>query len=1001
MLRCRQDYSGSATTATSDDPNNDINNDNNGVNVILDELLSNYVTVTSGGEPTDDGDGPDGNLSVDFGLRLGGSIGDFVWNDLNGNGLQEPGEPGIPGVMVMLTYPDGSTETTTTDANGKYLFNNLPPGTTYSVTFTAPAGFEESPVNVGGNDDIDSDPISGVVPDVVVVAGVDNLSVDAGFKSTQLVIGNLVWADANNNGIRDAGEPGIGGIAVKIFLDANGDNIADGPAFATTTTDANGNYTFTGLTPGKYIVGVVLQSGYTAGAVSNSTPNDDIDNDNNGSNTSVPGEVRTNFVTLTTGGEPTNDGDGPNGNLTIDFGLIVTRNGSIGDFVWNDCNNNGIQDAGEMGMAGVTVKLTLPGGAIITTVTDANGKYTFSNLPAGTYKVCFVTPQPFAFKPSPSNAGTNDNKDSDPVNGCVTVILAGLDDASVDAGFWEDIDDDNDGIIDIVEGHGYDGLKDCDNDGIPNYLDPTPGCPTPAGVDIYGKPYKPLVWSDCNNDGVNDFFDTDRDGVIDQLDLDSDNDGILDLVETRDPAARDTNRDGMVDGGDDDGDGLLNSADKTPLVCGGPGLLPQDLDRDGIPNYLDLDSDGDGISDLTEARGFFDNDGIADGPDTDGDGVKDVYDGFVGMGAYGIDMLDNDNDGKPNPYDIDSDNDGITDNVEGQPTCNEKQPSGIDSDGDGLDDAYEVNLNSCNRSAAGIRPYDKDGDGNPDIYDLDTDNDGVPDVNEGSGISGNFVTNFADTDGDGLIDQFDVFNILTAVGNFTNNVTHSNMGPNGNFDGPMPSGSNAQLPQSAPGDCSSGADRDWRNVFILPVNLVDFNGNLNNRITNLNWTSATENNLNNYTIERSTDGVNFAAIGKQKARGNSVINTSYAYADNVSSLSGQVVYYRLNMVDNSGTNKYSNILSFKLSGKASLNIGLYPNPAKTFVQLKINSIKDGMATIRIIDAFGRIMSAVNNPVTAGSNVVNLNNISRLAAGSYNVQVITDGQILNEKLVIAR
>src|SRR5690606_37969566 len=146
---------------------------------------------------------------------------------------------------------------------------------------------------------------------------------------------------------------------------------------------------------------------------------------------------------------------------------------------------------------------------------------------------------------------------------------------------------------------------------------------------------------------------------------------------------------------------------------------------------------------------------------------------------------DNDGDGHPNPYDIDSDNDGITDNVEGQPTCSEMQPFGTDTDSDGLDDAYDTDNDGCIRKAAGITPYDKDFDGTPDIRDLDTDNDSSPDVSEGSGISGDFVTNFNDSDEDGLIDQLDVFDIKTATALFVNNVAHSNIGPNGNFDGPL------------------------------------------------------------------------------------------------------------------------------------------------------------------------------------------------------------------------
>ena len=81
-------------------------------------------------------------------------------------------------------------------------------------------------------------------------------------------------------------------------------------------------------------------------------------------------------------------------------------------------------------------------------------------------------------------------------------------------GSLTDIDDDNDGILDIVENRGYDAFGDGDGDGIVNYLDSTPGCSTPAGNDVYGKPFISLTWQDCNSDGINDFFDWDRHIIV-------------------------------------------------------------------------------------------------------------------------------------------------------------------------------------------------------------------------------------------------------------------------------------------------------------------------------------------------------------------------------------------------------------------------------------------------------------------------------------------------------
>jgi hypothetical protein len=570
-------------------------------------------------------------------------------------------------------------------------------------------------------------------------------------------------------------------------------------------------------------------------------------------------------------------------------------------------------------------------------------------------------------------------------------------------GDLDDIDDDNDGITDLVENGGIDADGDCDSDGIPNYKDQTPGCPG-------------LTFSDCpmpgfpNGDGINDFFDFDRDGIINSLDLDSDNDGIPDAWETRDPRMVDANADGMVDGVDNDGDGLLSSADADDNTYGGPGLTPEDLDRDGNPNYLDLDSDGDGITDITEALEAFDSDGLANGTDTDGDGVRENggfnnnannADNINGFGARGIIVKDRDGDGIPNPYDIDSDNDGITDNVEGQPTCSYVVPSGNDTDGDGVDNAYDTDNNICPRRAPGINPYDKDGDGTPDMYDLDTDNDTAPDVNEGSGIPGNFVTETGDADGDGLVDQFDIFNIKTATGLYTNNVTHSQMGPNGSFDGPVPSGSISQLPKSQAGGCADNVDRDWRNVQLLPVTLLEFNGNHNSGNIRLGWIVANEVNMSHYIVERSVDGVTYKAVGQQvKALGNSVA-TSYSLVDNVSDLTNTTVYYRLVQVGNDNSRKLSNVITFKLQGKAANNVVVHPNPATNFFVVRINATKDGNATVRVLDLAGRVVLQQNNRVATGSNAITFNNLANMASGTYNVQVILNDEVMNQRLIIAK
>jgi len=210
--------------------------------------------------------------------------------------------------------------------------------------------------------------------------------------------------------------------------------------------------------------------------------------------------------------------------------------------------------------------------------------------------------------------------------------------------------------------------------------------------------------------------DFDGDGLADEDDLDDDNDGILDTVEN--------------------------------AACS-PAAETCDTDGDGTPNKFDLDSDADGISDVYEANGTdTDKDGKADGA-VDANGVPASAKG-------GLTPPDTDKDGKTDPYDVDSDGDGIPDKEEGiKDTDGDGIPDfrDVDSDGDGIPDDKEYGPTPG-------KPIDTDGDGIPDYLDIDSDNDGITDRSEnGAGpaiidTDGDKVPDYLDldSDGDGLTD---------------------------------------------------------------------------------------------------------------------------------------------------------------------------------------------------------------------------------------------------------
>jgi SdrD B-like domain/Secretion system C-terminal sorting domain len=150
-----------------------------------------------------------------------------------------------------------------------------------------------------------------------------------------VALGNTVWNDLNNNGIKDSGESGIAAVQVYLFKDFNYDGIGDNSnnPDAITTTDVNGNYSFTNLAAGGYFIRISTPVGYLIGNVpaSGTTPNNDVDNDNN-----LSIGIQSSTITLSVGGEPTTDGDGTNGNNTLDVGLFNP---------FNNCyNSQGLDD---------------------------------------------------------------------------------------------------------------------------------------------------------------------------------------------------------------------------------------------------------------------------------------------------------------------------------------------------------------------------------------------------------------------------------------------------------------------------------------------------------------------------------------------------------------------------------------------------------------------------------------------------------------------------------
>ena len=218
-------------------------------------------------------------------------MGDYTWIDSNRNGIQDPGEPPLPGVQVQLLNPDGSVATdfngnpvapVTTNALGYYLITNLKAGS-YMARFTIPNGYAFTIAGAGvpgtdsNPDSFSANGLIGTTPVFQIYASTygtttpfannptalfANLTIDAGVVPL-VAVGNYVWYDTNHNGVQDKNEKPVKGAKV-ILLNPDGSRakMANGKTAPVLSTNTKGMYQFDGLKPGDYRVKFIFPPGY-------------------------------------------------------------------------------------------------------------------------------------------------------------------------------------------------------------------------------------------------------------------------------------------------------------------------------------------------------------------------------------------------------------------------------------------------------------------------------------------------------------------------------------------------------------------------------------------------------------------------------------------------------------------------------------------------------------------------------------------------------------------
>jgi photosystem II stability/assembly factor-like uncharacterized protein/protocatechuate 3,4-dioxygenase beta subunit len=273
---------------------------------------------------------------VNFGNMRNGRISGAIFNDLNGNGIHDSGDPGVPNVTMNLvdTSTGSIVRTIQSDSSGNYIFYSLSAGT-YQVREVVPTGW------------IQTKPVAPNPTFYTVTITASGQLGGFEFGNFKLfTVSGVKFEDLNGDGTRQSGEPGVPGFTIRLTNTGTG-------VVTNAVTDAFGNFSFPNIGPGNYTIAEVQKPGWTQ---TSATP---------AGFQGISGTDRTgrNF-----------------GNFRL---ITVTGN------VFNDANGNGVRDPGEPGIGGITVQLDIGSNGTIdaTTQTDANGNYSFPTLGPGSYTI--------------------------------------------------------------------------------------------------------------------------------------------------------------------------------------------------------------------------------------------------------------------------------------------------------------------------------------------------------------------------------------------------------------------------------------------------------------------------------------------------------------------------------------------------------------------------------------------------------------------------------------